>query len=280
MSPLQDVPAGKTEAEAIIDVTREAAVGELREVDPRKVYSTVVPEGFAIETVDFEYLLDVPKRMAGTVTVQTVDDFAGYVSRHDDQDGTTVWVDIETAQIIGVLDDHRQEGPGWGDHRALLRLKATEQWAHWAKLDGQLVEQEKFADHIEDGLKEIVEPSGPTMLEVVQTMQGATKADWKSAKRLQDGSVSFLYHEDATATAGGNGELDIPATFKLGMAPFLGEDEYAVTARLRYRVSSGKLQIGYKLDRPGDVVRDAIDQIAARLAQTFTDRVFIGKPRA
>lgn len=261
------------EAEAVIAITREAEAGKLVELDPRELYSAVVPRGTERQILDLREYLDVPDRATGTVITQTVDDFARYVGRHDDLDRTTVWVDMESGLIVGVLDDHGQAGPGWGEHRARLQLKPTEQWAHWTKLDGKLIDQEAFAEHIEEGLKEIVEPSGPTMLEVVQSMQGHTKADWKQAVRLTDGSISFVYHEDATATAGGNGDLQIPERFVLGISPFLGEAEYKVDARLRYRVSGGELRIGYKLDRPGDVVRDATDHIADRRAAVPRARV-------
>ncbi len=264
------------EAQVIVDITREAEQAKLVQLDATKLYA--VPLGADRRVLDLREYLDTPDRARGTVTVQTVDDFARYITRHDTQDGTTVWVDMDTALIVGVLDDHGQE-PGWGEHRARLQLKPTDEWAHWTRLDGKLVDQETFAEHIEDGLKEIVEPAGQIMLEVAQSMQGHTKADWKQAQRLSDGSISFVYHEDATATAGGNGELEIPERFKLGIAPFLGEEAYAVNARLRYRVTGGNLTIGYKLDRPGDVARDAIDKIADRLAHTFTERVFIGRPR-
>jgi uncharacterized protein YfdQ (DUF2303 family) len=269
------------EGQVIVDITREAEAGKLAALDPMvtPLYSTLTPFGSKREILDLREFLAEPERATGTVTLQTVDDFARYITRHDSQDGTTVWVDMDTGMIVGVLDDHGQGTPGWGEHRARLQLKPTDEWAHWTRLDGKLVDQETFAEHIEDGLKEIVEPAGQVMLEVAQSMQGHTKADWKQAQRLSDGSISFVYHEDATATAGGNGELEIPERFKLGISPFLGEEAYAVNARLRYRVTGGNLTIGYKLDRPGDVARDAIDKIADRLAHTFTERVFIGRPR-
>jgi hypothetical protein len=65
--------------------------------------------------------------------------------------------------------------------------------------------QEAVAQHIEDGLPEIVEPAGATMLEIAQTLQGATKAEWR-----------------------------------------------------------------YKLDRPHEVIRSAIDEIATKLTGLFT----------
>ncbi len=265
------------EGQVIVDITREAEQAKLVELDATKLYA--VPTHADRRVLDLREYLDAPDRAKGTVTVQTVDDFARYITRHDSLDGTTVWVDMDTALIVGVLDDHGQEAPGWGEHRARLQLKPTDEWAHWTKLDGRLVDQETFAEHLEDGLREVVEPAGQIMLEVAQSMQGHTKAEWRQARRLQDGSIGFLYSEDATATAGGNGELEIPERFKLGISPFLGEEAYRVNARLRYRVTGGNLTIGYKLDRPGDVARDAIDKIADRLAHTFTERVFIGRPR-
>lgn len=267
-------------AQAVIDITREAEAGVLRPIDEAaRLYSVTVPHGFTRETIDLEKYGLRPSRAAGTVRVQTVDDFATYVNRHDDTNATTIWADIETGKLVAVLDDHSPSAPGWGEHRAELTLKPTEAWKHWTGMSGKLMDQETFAEHVEDGMNEIVEPSAADLLDIVSTMQGHTNAEWKQAVRLHDGSVQFVYNEEATATAGGKGELQIPQTFKLGIAPYLGEERYALTARLRYRVSSGNLQIGYKLDRPGDVMRDAIDQIATRLAQLFPDRTFIGIPR-
>lgn len=280
------------EVQSIIDLTREAHAGELRELNPvdTPLLSVTIPSGYARETIDLTKYLPSPLRASGTVSLQTVDDFAKYVARHDDGDATTIWADMNRHAIAAVLDDHwsaasgvvsPDERPGWGEHRATLALKATDEWTHWLNGDGIPMDQEKFAEHIEDGQVEIVKPEAAELLEIVQSMQGHTDAQWKSAKRLHDGSVQFLYSEDATATAGGKGELEIPQTFELMIAPFLGEDVMALTARLRYRVKGGNLSIGYKLVRPGDVVRDCIDQIADRLASQFgTERTFVGVPRS
>ncbi|MGI8729186.1 MAG: DUF2303 family protein [Solirubrobacteraceae bacterium] len=275
----------EAEAEAIIRITREAEAGALRPLDPidAPLVSVTIPHGYSRETIDLSAHLTVPQRATGKATLQTVADFSNYVERHNDLDATTVWVDIDSGRIVGVLNDHQHIDAGmagWGDHRAALTLKATEEWLHWTMADKLLMPQELFAEHIEDGLKEIIEPAGNEMLDVVTSMQGHTKAEWKSAKRLQDGSVQFLFNEEATATAGGSGELEIPQTFKLAISPFLGEEPFAVTARLRYRVSGGNLTIGYKLDRPDHVKRLAIDDIATRLSTRFDGRVFIGIPRS
>lgn len=65
--------------------------------------------------------------------------------------------------------------------------------------------------------------------------------------------------------------------FVLSLSPFVGEDPYRVEARLRHRINSGDLRIGYRLDRPDDVKRDALEQIAKRIRDEFAN-VYIGEP--
>ena len=69
----------------------------------------------------------------------------------------------------------------------------------------------------------------------------------------------------------------MPATFVLLVAPFVGEDETQVVAKLRYRMNGGSFAIGYKLERPDKVVRDALDRVADQLAERFP-RTFVGEP--
>ena len=274
--------SGGTDAQVIVDTAIAAAMPE--RVNADYVYSRVVPAGASHEIIDLERFGVRPRRVRGHVTAQTVDDFVRYVQRHDDPARTTVWVDYETHLVVGVLDDHAVgdlREPEWGEHRALLQLRTTDEWKHWTSQDGKLLDQEAFAEHIEDGLPEIVSPDGATMLEVAQSIQGATKAEFKGAHRLDNGAVSFSWVEETTANAGQRGDLEIPERFELAIAPFLGEDPYRVKARLRYRIRAGSVQLGYRLERPGDVLRDAIDQIASRLHDQFTgDRVFVGTPRS
>jgi uncharacterized protein YfdQ (DUF2303 family) len=251
------------------------------EIDATKVYDRVVPAGATHEIIDLERHLSAPRRAHGTVNPQTVDDLARYVTRHDSTDETTLWVDEDGHTVTAVLNDHPSAGTGWGDHRAVLALRTTPEWKRWAKLDGELVDQERFAEHIELGLPEIVEPDGATMLEIAQSIEGSKSADFKAGHRLQSGAVAIEYVETTTAKAGQKGELEIPARFQLAIAPFLGEEPAELWARFRYRIRGDKLVLGYLLERPELVVRETIDRIGDRLAGTFgQQRVFVGRPRA
>ena len=264
---------------AVIAANAQAAV-ELKEVDLSKEYVAVIPEGGHLQELDLDRLRPNPRRAEGIVQMQTVGAFQRFVERHDRPEETTLWVDGEEKEVIAVVDDHTNATPGWRRHRAILQLKTTPAWDHWLGRDGRLMSQEDFAEHIEDGLADIVEPDGATMLEIAQSIQGTANANFKSAKRLANGQIGVEYTEEVRATAGTHGDLEIPERFNLGIAPFVGEDAYEVQARLRYRVRNGDLVLGYRLDRPGDVLEDAVGGIADRLGQRFgLERVFVGRPR-
>lgn len=273
------------EAEVIVDIAREAE-RNLVEVGETGVQNLVlVPTGQKPELLDLDPYQPVPRRARGTVNVATVDSLVAYVKKHDNADTSTLWVHPDNGKIVAVLNDHGPDGgatngAGWGDHRALLTLQPTPEWEAWQQLDGRQLPQERFAEHIEDRLVDIVQPSGADLLDIVQTLTGATAVEWKSGTRLQDGTVQLRYEETMTAKAGQKGDLEIPSVFVLAIAPFLGEPRTDITARLRYRMPSESLTIGFKLDRPEDVVRQVITSLTGRLGDEFgADRVFIGEPR-
>jgi uncharacterized protein YfdQ (DUF2303 family) len=116
------------------------------------------------------------------------------------------------------------------------------------------------------------------MLEIAQTFHAKTNVSFRSGVRLSSGTTQFLYDEEQTAKAGGKGQLEVPTEFELGIAPFEGEAAYRIKARLRWRVRDGGLVIGYKLERPHEVVRDALQAIADRLDGEL-ENVYLGTPR-
>jgi uncharacterized protein YfdQ (DUF2303 family) len=265
-----------SDAQAIIDTAQAAAEPAL--INPERLYSVVVPAGDSLRILDLEEHLSHPQRARGTVHAATVSALIDYVTAHADESATTLWVHPTSGRIVAVLDDHAGDQPGWGEHRAQLDLTRTPEWKHWQRIDGTLIDQEQFAEHIQDGLREIVEPAAADMLEIAQSIQAKTQATFKSARRLADGAIGMEYDEQIDAKAGRKGQLQIPEQFTLAIAPFVGEDPYRITARLRYRIREGHLRIGYKLDRPDAVTRDTLNAIADRLSERFT-RVYLGEPR-
>lgn len=264
--------------DAIIEAARETA--RPVELDPHKraIHAFVVPQNAKLERVEvYDHDLPAPDRLLGTVRVETVESLMAYVKEFYDAAMTTAWVDCAERRVIAVLNDARRDSAQWRDHRAVLQLQLTPEWKRWRAKDSRLMGQEEFAEHIEESELDIVAPDAAELLEIAQTFHASTKAEFKSGTRLKTGEVTFAWIEETKATAGRKGELTIPDKFELSIAPFEGEERRPLTALLRYRVRDGHLTIGYKLVRPDDVLRDALELIAAGLRETI-DRVYLGSP--
>jgi uncharacterized protein YfdQ (DUF2303 family) len=257
------------DAEAIIETAIRST--EPHEIDPEAVNVIVVPEGGSHQVIDLrreERHLGQPRRKRGTIQLRTADSLIQYAQVHDVDDGrSALFADRMLLRVVGVFNGPNTQEPGWADHRAVLQLQVTPEWSAWMGRNGILGNQVEFAEHIEDRLTDIAEPPGATLLELAQTFEATTAAAFRSAHRLQDGQVQFRYEEQVDAKAGSAGDLTIPSEFTLVLAPFEGTEPRAIKARLRYRVSGGNLKIGYILNRPDDILREAFDEVLVALEQ-------------
>ena len=262
------------DAQAVIE--NAIAAGDPKLLDPEQPLALIVPAGATAFLPDLSAWRAAPSRRTGTYRPATVEAFETVTTLYADE-ATTVWVHPTSGRVVAVFDDNCDDSPGWGQHRAQLDLQPTPEWAHWIAKDGQLVGQEEFALHLEAGLQEIEQPDAADMLEMAQSFRVTNNASFRSSKRLASGEQQFMYDEKVEAAAGRTGELTVPATFILLIAPFVGEPERQVVAKLRYRMGGGSFQIGYKLERPDKVVRDALDAVAERVSAKFP-RTFVGEP--
>lgn len=262
-------------AQAIINAARASSDPTYFDLD--KPVGLVIPSDAQLVQPDLHAWRSQPTRTRGTYCFSTAESLIDYVSRHANGD-TTVWVD-PGGKVTALIDDSGvgMEAAAWREHRALLTLEETPEWTHWLGGDGEMMSQEKFAEHIETGLDEIIEPDGATMLELAQNFHATTGATFRSSTRLASGEQRLQYDEEVKATAGAAGDLTVPTRFLLGISPYTGEDPYKLAARLRFRVTSGRLTLGYLLDKPEAVRRDAIETIAQRLREHFA-HTYVGTP--
>lgn len=260
--------------QAVIEIAQQAAVPNI--LDPEQPLGIVVPAGSKLEIPDLSAWRMSPSRKTGTYKPATVEAFSEYVNLHLDVDATTVWVHPTSGKVVAVLDDHHPEEPGWREWRVDLQLAFTAEWQYWLAQDRKMLSQVDFAEHIEGGLEEIAVPDGADLLEIAQTFQMTSGANFRSSIRLATGQQQFQYDEDGQATAGLTGQLAVPTQILLVVAPFFGEQPSRINARLRFRLNSGKLTLGYMLDRPDVIVRDALEKVAETLAEKFT-HTYVGE---
>jgi uncharacterized protein YfdQ (DUF2303 family) len=187
-----------------------------------------------------------------------------------------IFGDRDAYRFLAVLDYHEPEAPRWGTHTATLQLKHTEEWQTWTESNDKPMAQAAMALFIEDNAPDVVKPAVATMLEVARTLEANETSAFDSAVRLDNGDVRFAYRKDTAATAGG-GTLQVPERFTIAIPVFEGMKRIEVEARLRYRISSGKLSMWYSLWRHSAVERRAFDSVMEQIKEAC-GAVLIGKP--
>lgn len=254
-----------TNAQAVIEAAIRSAEAQPLD-DEGRFYSVVTPMDGKHTLVDLdahrEALLPAPRRKVGTYTVHDAHAFAAYLKKHGTAE-SEVWADMPGQKLTAVINANESANPQWEDYRISYAILHTPAWEAWAAHDGKLLAQQDFAEHIEARAVDILDPAGAVILELAQTFQATTGVEFQSQKILSTGQAQVTYRETIDAKAGKSGQLDIPKTFTLGLIPFWGAEAFKVTARLRFRIREGHLFLGYQLERPEDILRDAFTTVVA-----------------
>lgn len=289
-----DINSSAAAIEAIAKMARSAEAKPIRDiVDGHPV--VLFPGDRAYTSL--EKNLAKPMRIRAEVAVLDATSLVDYVKKHK-VPGTQLFGSATQVggEFSGVLDYHLSVAEGmampemvslarWGNHRVSLKLSTTPEWQRWLGNNGKDLGQTEFAVFIEDNAQDIVVPeSQPTapnstqMLDIALTLQAKTDITFASAKRLQDGQQRLTYNEMIDAKAGPDGTMAIPPMFYLSLPPFVGSARYLVSARLRFRVSGGRVTFRYELERLHKIVEAAFNDQRALIEKETELKVLLGTP--
>lgn len=257
----------------------------------------MVPTADGVEEIDLtgDDHRDFPRRIRETVQLTHPESLLAYWDKHSDN-SSEVYADRERRTITAVLDAHHpsydeggvvpntpEERARWQGHRAILTLTLSDPIKAWLNSNNTLFTQVGFAEFVEDWMGYIIDPEAADLLEVAQSFQATTKASFKSGYKLVNGQRVLEYTEqiDASSTVKGD-TIAVPASMTLRLPVWRGAgtaEEF--TARLRYRTNHngpGQLGIGYKLDRPTEIVDAAFEAEVDAVEQHVGRPVLRGTP--
>lgn len=265
-------------AEIIADLARRADAAEPHTYEVTHGTEIVVTKLRAderIATLDLSRFLPEPSRSHGHADVRHPADFAELVNRLAEPALTTVWADERAGTVTAVINDHGSEDcPGWRDHTVKLTLQSDADWERWALADGKLVQQEDFAEFVEDSVHTITDPEPATLLEIALTFQAKRGLEFEQGLRQDTGDVRLRFMETSEATAGAKGDLEIPETITVSLSPWIGATPVELRARLRWRIRDRRLVLGYRLHR-ADLART---QAFAAMVSQIRDGLAVGLP--
>lgn len=249
--------------QAVIDAARKGVVAtKVETIGKFGLYAVPGKDGVALQTISLETGLPEPVRKRGEVQVFDAASLNEILAANHDAGNITIYInrDVNTPSIVAVMNGNGELGAGWGDFRAEIVFRFTPQWLKWKAIDGKMLAQLAFAEFIEDNLGDIVTPTGADMLEIAQDLSAKRSADFKSNVRLADGRIQFQNVENMEAQVG-PGQIAIPTSLTLGLAPVYGLPPFKIDARFRYRIDGGKLLLGIKLQRVEDIMSAVVNDM-------------------
>lgn len=270
-----------TETNAIAALALDGAA-RYDDIDRGVPYLALLPEGHTAQVIEVPDPAAPPKRSSGTVAVYDAPSFLAAVAQRRDGP-VALYADEDAKALVAILNDDLGSGtsaehsPGWRDYRVSLTLRARPEWTFWTDADRKLVDQDTFARHIEDGIKEIAAPPGAVMLDVATQFEATSTVRFRERRRLDNGTVQLMHDEDLEAKVAA-GAITVPPSFRLLIAPYYGVDPFDVEAAFRYTLKGGELRLGYQLDRPDEVERAAFRLIREQVEAGLPGDVALSGP--
>jgi len=255
------------EVEAIVAAAAQPIIETL---DANHVL-VMLPAGFKSEQIDLSKYREHPVRKSGTHLLTDADSFVAFIRDQGSVGNCRIYAECDYVRnkicFTAVLNDHYEDVPDWRDYRAVYAPIASVEWGTWTAKNGKPMSQAEFATFLDDNSKDIASaagsPTGAQMLEMALNFEAKQEAIYRSAIRLQSGTVSFEYtdkEDDATLK-----RMDLFSRFTLGLAPFFNGDGYQLQARLRYKLASGKITFWYELVRPDLALQEATLSLVTKI---------------
>lgn len=241
-----------TEAGVVAALALDAAQKEAKIIkdDNGRVW-LIVPEGLSATEITDEHGIKRPRsRIQQRPVFYEKGAFIEYVNRFK-TDATVVFNNTDENCFDAFIDYHPASEKkavlaGTNEHVARLQLRYSEQFARWDKIQGNWIEQVKFAEFLEENYIDVKQPTGAEVLELAHDLEARQNVRWKSQIRRDTQTRTFEYEEDLQASAKGKGEVVVPRDLMFALPIYQGEAAMEVTAFLRHNLVQGTL--AFKID--------------------------------
>ena len=269
-----------TEAGVVADLALRAATPKpVQQLEVNGRTWLVVPEGASLQEItDAHGLKPAPSRIRQKPLFYEKAAFIEYVNRFKTP-SSVVFNNTDENTFDAYIDYHEAAKAGTVEHVARLQLRYSEQFARWNTIEGNWVEQGKFATFLEENYIDVRKPDGAAVLELASDLEAKQNVMWKSAVRRDTETRTFSYEEDLNATQKGKGDVVVPRDLLLALPIYQGENEMELTAFLRHNLVQGSL--AFKIDwyRVAFIKLAVQTQIAFELRENCGGiPVFVGVP--
>jgi uncharacterized protein YfdQ (DUF2303 family) len=231
----------------------------------------VAPDAYDVHQLP--ELLRAPLFFQRRVITQTVESLIQYGKNYANTLGfaSAVFHDVDRSRFTLVIDN---DNPGMsgeleaahGRHAAVYEPVRSAEFKQWLNLDGKWIGQQDLAEFFEDREDDFEQPTGAEIYQLVTNLQLKRNVTVASAIDQRDGTFAIQYAEEK-----GKGSIELPETLELGISPFKNGPRYSITAKLRYRLTDGKVAFQIKLRNADKVLEFAFEDIVQKIKTELPD---------
>lgn len=229
-----------------------------------------LPEDFTV--LDLEKYLSLRRRARGTMTTQSIADFAAYTVHHDDDGGTTVFVNPEDMRATAVLNLGTPTAPGHADNRAKLDPKSTASYrALLTMATGAGQAQLKVAEFLEDWapLIKCFNDAGP--IAAPQAIAAIRKITVESLRKLESEEQSLSASRSAFEQVSATSKDPIPTTIYFECQPYADLAARLFVLRLGVLTGGDKPMVNLRIVKHEEHLEEMARELADKITQAFGD---------
>lgn len=262
-----------------------------QKVNPKTMDDAILLAGEASQVINLTQYMERP---ASTEQVVRFDDLRGFVQYVNEFKSPATACFVGSGQITVVFDYHTESSPDWLRHKAIYMYDQSERWRLWLSKNNQWLSQRDFADFLDSGLNEIIDPDQSEILNMVKNFRATINYEVDFEESSNGTSFNFK-----KVTKAGNTKKDsviIPEIIKLNLQPFNGlsvmnssltEDKkipaYEFRAKINYclyedRASEQEvLKFKVQILHIESAMEEALESIKLAFVElTNIDRIYIG----
>ncbi|MCC5809907.1 MAG: DUF2303 family protein [Ectothiorhodospiraceae bacterium] len=208
--------------------------------------SISLPGGNKVESL--EQFQERPARNRTRFTTERLPDWLAYVTDHAPKPGAAAFVRPDGSGATGIMDFGTHETPQWCDHRAVLTMKHTPEFAALLEACSSALSQRDLTDWLEDW-RDIITPfEDEEEVSVAQAVAAIRKVDIKQAQSST--------HEQADYRASVSSIAEIDARSASGSLPTL----FTIWARVYPSTTPCSIQV-----RPSLLTGDSTPRFRLRI---------------
>jgi uncharacterized protein YfdQ (DUF2303 family) len=238
----------------------------------------IIPDGYKSEVIPPLHQAQLPDHIIQAVTLVELDSFIAYVKQF--HTSTTRIFGEKTssgAKFVSILNYHEggNDGKaGRGTHTATYAPRFTDEFAAWLKGNGS---QEQFLEHLRRWGYVVTSHTDADLIELASSLDFQTSGQFASKIERTQGGRRLVWNEDVDGSGQVKGsQVKVPEFVEVKAPVFLGGKEYEFKVDLLYRVSSGRLTIGWEVQRSQKLLFDAVKDLVTDIEAGTGQDVFIG----